>query len=483
MSRRIERALVALALAVPSLAYAQATAKPAEPAPSTWRAAAVNLTRFESWSFFDPPPTGGNPDSQFVGNRLRVSLSRSWKRVDVAGSLQYVQFGGLPSRAIGPGFLGTGGLYYFHANSTTARGVFVPALNLRLKLPHGLTILGGRFGYTSGAESASGHPRIETIKRSRIDSRLVGDFEWSLFQRSFDGIRGDVDRRRWHASAAWLRPTQGGFENSAGTSLDGVDLGAFTLSARPGAVMPASETTAFSYVYSDDRLVTARPDNTGLAATRARITVTAIGGSVVGSARAGAVETDWLGWYAYQAGSWYGQSHRAQAFSLEGGVQRPKGWQPWLRTGYSYASGDGDPRDNRHETFFMMVPTVRRFAFTTIYAPMNLRETFVEFIVRPSTRLRARADVRRLWLADGADRWYSGSGATQRAGSFFGYAGRSSGGHTGLGTAVQGAADVTLGRHWSVNAFAGGMHGGRVVRTLFRGEWARFIYLESLIQF
>ncbi len=463
-------------------ANGQATGKSADPPAASWRANVTNLTRFESWSFFEPPPAGGDPDSTFVGNRLRLALSRSWPRVDVAGALQYVQFGWLPTQAVGPGFLGTGALYYFHAGSTSSHAVYAPALNIRFKLPKGITILAGRFAYTSGAEAASGNARIETIKRSRVDSRLVGEFEWSLYQRAFDGIRGDFDRRGWHASAAWLRPTQGGFEESAGKSLSAVDVGSFTLTLRPGTLAAATDVAAFAYTYSDARFVTARPDNTGLTAARASVTVGTFGGSAIGSARARSVDIDWLGWYAQQAGSWYGQKHRARSLALEGGLQWRSAWQPWIRGGYLHASGDDDPRDDRHETFFPALPTVRRYSFTTIYAPMNLRDAFVELIIRPSSRVRGRADVRRLWLADSADRWYAGSGATSNTGTYFGFAGRVSGGHTGLGSVIEGAVDVTVARRWSVNGFAGVMHGGRVVSTLFRGAWARFAYLETVVQ-
>lgn len=463
--------------------YGQPPTAPAAPPSSSWRANVTNLTRFESWSFFEPPPNGGDPDSTFAGNRLRLTLTRNWPRVDVAGALQYVQFGGLPTRAVGPGFLGTGALYYFHGGSPSSHGLYVPAISIRLKLPKGVTIQAGRFGYTSGAEAPSGNSRIEAVKRSRMDSRLIGDFEWSLYQRAFDGIRGDIDRRGWHVSAAYLRPTQGGFEESAGKSLGKVDLGAFTATWRPGALVPATDVTAFAYLYSDDRLVSARPDNTGLAASRARVTVSTFGASAIGSARTGRVDLDWLGWYAFQSGSWYEQDHRGYSLALEAGVQWPKGWQPWVRAGYLHASGDDNPRDGRHGTYFPTLPTVRRYSFTTIYAPMNLRDTFVELILRPSARVRGRADVRWLDLAQGADRWYAGSGATQRTGTFFGYAGRASGGQTDFGTVVEGSLDVTLGRHWSINGFFGAMDGGAVVSSLFRGRWARFAYLESVIQY
>jgi hypothetical protein len=130
-----------------------------------------------------------------------------------------------------------------------------------------------------------------------------------------------------------------------------------------------------------------------------------------------------------------------------------------------------------------MVPTVRKYSMTTAYSTMNLNDLFAEIIVKPTKRVTARADVRRLWLAEAADRWYAGSGATQRTGSFFGYAGRRSGGSTDLAPfALEGAADVTLATHWSANAFVGAIRGGDAVASSFQGRWLRFFYLESVVQ-
>ena len=98
-------------------------------------------------------------------------------------------------------------------------------------------------------------------------------------------------------------------------------------------------------------------------------------------------------------------------------------------------------------------------------------------------RVTARVDARRLRLARATDRWYAGCGATQQRGSTFGYAGRVSSDATELGTVLEGAADVTLGPHWSVNGFIGTIRGGRLVRTLFAGRSLRFAYLESVLRF
>jgi hypothetical protein len=114
---------------------------------------------------------------------------------------------------------------------------------------------------------------------------------------------------------------------------------------------------------------------------------------------------------------------------------------------------------------------------------MNLADGFAELLVRPAPRVSARVDARRVRLAQANDRWYAGSGATRREGPYFGYAGRASGGQTDLGAVVEGAVDVTVNPHWSINGFIGGMRGGPVVQTLFAGRWLRFAYVEQVLQF
>jgi hypothetical protein len=256
-----------------------------------------------------------------------------------------------------------------------------------------------------------------------------------------------------------------------------------TFALRPSVAVRATDVNLFALHYRDTRPVRARPDNTGLGAERVDVGISTLGASAIGSAQRGRGEVDWFAWFAGQTGSWYSERHRAWSLALEGGYQWTAPWRPWLRGGILHASGDDDPRDGRHGTFFPMLPTVRKYVFTASYAPMNLRDLFVELSVRPTPRLTARVDARRLSLAESADLWYSGSGAGQRIGSSFGYAGRRSSGLTGLGSVAEGAADVTLNRHWSINGFVGVIRGGSVVTSLFAGEWLRFGYLESVVQF
>jgi hypothetical protein len=452
-------------------------------ADDAWRVSLANVTRVESWHFFDPPPTGGDPSYQFLANRLRVSLAGRWPRADFDTAVQFVQFAGLPATAVGPGALGTGALYYMHSGQSDARSVYLRTLALRLRPGGGVTLQAGRFGYTSGAEAPSGSPTVEAIKRSRLDSRLIGEFEWSIFQRSFDGVRVDVDRKRWHATGGWMVPTQGGFEDDAGRRRRGVNVAAVTLSAKPDTVLRSTEVALFGYRYRDTRDVTSRPDNTGRSTLRADITVITFGASAVRARPTARGESELLAWFAGQAGDWYGQPHRAWSLALEAGHEWKARARPRVRGGYLHASGDQNPTDHRHGTFFANVPTVRKYSLTTVYAPMNLRDVFAECVLRPHSRLIVRGDLRQLWLAEANDRWYGGSGATASTGGFFGYAGRPSGGSTGLGTVAEGSADMRLGRYWSVNGFVGVIHGGNVVASSFVNRWLRFAYLESVVQF
>jgi hypothetical protein len=477
----------ALCSAAPLYAQAPPPAQaPAATAPQpTFVPVLRNLTRLESWSFFEPPPGGGNPDYAHIGNRLTFGAEARHRRVDGTLLLQYVQFGGLPADAVGPGPLGTGGAYFQHAGRTDSRQLYLRALNVRFKqLFPGFDLQVGRMGYTSGAEWVSGVPKIEAVKRQRLDARLLGEFEWSIYQRAYDGLRADWTGEAVRVTGSVLRPTQGGFEDAAGVSIDNITVVSGVATFRPNAPVRGAEWQVFSHYYDDSRAVAGRPDNTGRPASRVDVQIATIGTSLVGAWNTGAGQGDALVWLAAQGGSWYEQTHRGFSIAAEAGHQWPRaGWQPWVRAGLLYASGDDDPGDDRHGTFFQVLPTVRRFSLSTVYNLMNLNDRFVQVLLRPRPALGLRADVHWLSLANAADGWYSGSGATQEEGRIFGYAMRPSGGARGLGTIVEGAADYTVNRHLNVNAYLGVMRGGDVVRRSFRGDRLTFGYVETQLRF
>jgi hypothetical protein len=381
--------------------------------------------------------------------------------------------------------LGTGGAYFDASGDTASRQVYLKYLSVKLRdLAAGLDVQAGRFGYASGAEAPSGIPKIETVKRQRVDSRLIGEFEWSLYQRSFDGARADYRRGAYQVTAAWLRPTQGGFEEDANAHMARVNVGAVALSVKPGAWIPRTDMQLFLYRYDDTRSVRARPDNSGRGAPAVDVGVTTIGASLVSAQPAGKGELDTLLWSAGQFGDWYGDEHAAWAIAAEAGYQwSAAAWRPWVRGGLNFSSGDGDPGDASHGTFFQMLPTARKYAFSAVYTQMNLRDVFAQIILRPLPALSVRADLHGLDLASEADRWYFGSGAIQNQGAAFGFGTRTSGGARALGSIVEGSVEYAISPHWTVGGYAGRMAGGDVVESSFAGDRLTFAYVESLIQF
>ena len=261
-------------------------------------------------------------------------------------------------------------------------------------------------------------------------------------------------------------------------------LFAANLGVKPAALGRRTDLQLFGLYYDDRREVRGRPDNTGLTAPRADVGITTAGAALTGVYPTPAGALDAFVWAAGQGGNWYEQDHAAYSLALEAGHRFPAvPWAPWVRAGINYASGDDDPRDNQHGTFFQVLPTGRKYAFSATYSQMNLRDIFGGVLVQPRANLTARLDIRRLDLAQAQDRWYSGSGATQSRGTFFGYAGRASGGQTDLGTVIESSADLALNRNWSVNAYVGRIAGGEVVRTLFAGDRLTFFYVEHVVGF
>lgn len=445
-----------------------------------------NWTRVEAWSFFEPRPGGGDPDYTTFANRLFAGIRHTGPRHEAIAALQYVQFAGLPEASIGPGPLGTGAAYFDHNRRSDSRGIYVRLANLQVRriLP-GLDIRGGRMAYTSGAEITSGDPGVESVKRMRLDSRLVGEFEWSMYQRTYDGIRGDWSNgRALQGTGVALWPTQGGFEEGAGRTMTAVRVLGGTFGARASKPVRRPDLQAFIYNYRDTRAVAARPDNSGRGASTVDVDITTFGGTIVGAYSTGSGRTDILLWLAAQRGDWYGDSHSALAFAAEAGYQWPGvPGTPWVRVGWNRASGDEDGADGEHGTFFPMLPTVRKYSLSATYATMNLDDRFAQVIARPHPTVTVRGDVHWLRLAEPADLWYAGSGATQRRGTIFGYAGRRSGGSTSFGTALEGSADWTITPHWSINAYLGWIRGSDVVRASFAGDRLTFAYFENVLQF
>lgn len=449
-----------------------------------------NVTRVESWSYFQPyiDPLAaltrepiGDPDYTFIADRAELGVLVEGSRFDLSGAFNYVRLENLPGDAIGPGALGAGAFYFAAAGVRYSYQLYLSELILRAKTrDHRLSAAIGRMHYASGGEQVSAFPSLETVKRERLYSRLIGDFEWSLYQRRFDGVRIDIDRAAWRLTSSAFLATQGGYEESANLSMPKVQLGSVVLTGKSPA---PREWQAFGHFYRDRRASAAVVDNTFSRDRPVDVTIAAFGGSHARVAATRSGELDTVAWVAGQLGDWYGQPHRAVSVAAEIGHHWTTArMRPWLRAGYLYASGDRDPFDNRHGTFFQMLPSSRKYALSSVYAQMNLSDLFIQLLAEPG-RFKTRLDLHRVSLARGADLWYQGSGATSSTGRFFGFAGRIAGGATALGTVLEGTVEVPIKKYWSLNGYVGTMRGGDVVKRMFAGTTLVTGYVENVIRF
>jgi hypothetical protein len=474
------------------LLFLQASSGWAQTAPTPVQAGGVTISgslrsRVEAWNWFGEAPQG---DYTFTGSLARLGASQSRKTIDwnVEAAIPFLL--GLPTDAVAPGAagaLGLGGNYYAaNGNRSYIAHFFIRQAAVRFKRLGGVagqSLRAGRFEFVDGTETTPAEATLAALKRDRIAHRLIGSFAFSHVGRTVDGAQYAIDRGRWNVTAAAFRPTCGVFDVDGGCDVR-VDVFYGAATRMASAAPHASEWRAFAIAYDDERPGLLKVDNRPAAVRRADtgdIAIATFGGHYLRADKTDAGTFDLLAWGAVQTGSWGAQSQRAGAFAAEAGWQPPTAWNPWLRGGWSFGSGDGSATDATHGTFFQLLPTPRIYARTPFFNMMNTQDVFGEAVLRPSKRVTIRGDVHSLRLSTATDLWYQGGGAYQP--ESFGYAGRPSNGGTGLSVLADVSADVAVSPHLSAGAYAGHASSGAVPDAIYAGGGARFAYLELLIRF
>jgi hypothetical protein len=187
--------------------------------------------------------------------------------------------------------------------------------------------------------------------------------------------------------------------------------------------------------------------------------------------------------YGYgQLGDWQSQDHSAWAYGVELGYQLSSVWaKPWMRLGINSASGDPDPNDDLHQTFFQILPTAWLYAQFPFYNMMNNQDVFVQWIAEPHPMVSTRVDFHWLRVNSSADLAYFGGGATKN--DFFGYGGVPAKGRHELAYLVHTMLTVKPTNFFTINAFYAHAFGQGVINANFTGRGANYGFLEGIISF
>ncbi|HEX3351833.1 MAG TPA: alginate export family protein [Terriglobales bacterium] len=445
-------------------------------------------TRAEGWNWFEG--NTGNSDYPLWNSLLRIGIGQTRERLDWFAEMEQPSILGLPNDAVVPapqGQLGLGGTYFAaNNNQTNNASVFLKQAFVDLKHLGPARLKLGRFEYFDGTEVKAKDPFLAAVVQSRISSRLISNFAFAAVQRTFDGGQFSLNGGQNHFTFFSARPTAGVFQTDGMNELDvEVYYGAYTRSV--DTPHGSGQLRVFGLGYVDDRNTVLKTDNRPAPVRTAdlgKVELATYGGNyvqVINAKNAG--KFDFLVWGVYQGGSWGALTQRASAFVGEIGWQPAvKHLKPWLSAGYSYGSGDSNPNDSTHGTFFQVLTTPRQYARFPFYNMMNNEDFYGTLNLKPVSKLALRTEAHALRLASAADLWYLGGGAFQP--KTFGYTGRPSNGSRGLANVWDLSADYQVTQSFSTTLYYGHAWGKSVIAKIYpKDANGQLIFLETNYHF
>ncbi|MGB2691348.1 MAG: alginate export family protein [Thermodesulfobacteriota bacterium] len=376
----------------------------------------VNIKfRNELWNTFQKEDSDTDRTYDFFLVRARAYIDFNWEHVSFHVMGQGIKAFNLPEN----GAFGAGVSYFNASDEKSNPGNFqIVEAYIHLKNLRGFYFKGGRMGFKDGGQVLyKDSPTLNWIIQKRLSERLIGNWDWTLVGRRFDGGSGGYSNDIFDINLMGANVTFGGFDIPDGLwkDLDTVALfgGAFTL--KKGVLLENTQFQIFNYFYFDNRT----PAIT-LAGDDLKINTTGV--SMAGAYPLSSGVLDTMLWFAFQLGDFGTLDQKALAFIAELGYQfSSTPWSPWLRFGVAYASGDGDPNDSTYGTFFNLVPTNHKwygYADTTAFS--NIIDVYNQILLTPHKKVFIGLEGHLFWLASDDEVWIGGAGPFND--SAFGYA-------------------------------------------------------------
>jgi hypothetical protein len=448
-----------------------------------------NRLRGEFVDWFAPPPGSATPTNQynFIGNKFQLGLRLTHEWFELFAQFQDSTVAHVPTDGVG-----VGATYFANTrrqlqNGTILRNAWVSTN--RLFGVSGLLAKGGRQLYSDGAEAKARSATLKWIQNNRIAQRLIGPFDYTHVGRSFDGGVLGYAGERGNVTGFFFNPTFGGFDINANPQLNintaGVSFNLDEVEKAPSPLLRNTIARLFWLYYDDNRDIVF-VDNRPLAARQAdrgqAAVLHTVGASAAHVEALGPGQADGMAYGFGQIGQWQSLEQRAWAYGVELGYRLQQVWaQPWMRLGINSASGDQNPNDGIHQTFFQMLPTAWLYAQFPFYNMMNNQDVFAQWILDPDPRVSFRLDFHWLRLSSGNDLLYSGGGATKN--NFFGFAGLPANGENELAYLTSFYLTVRPTSFLSFNALYAHAFGQAVISQTSAGNDGNYGFLEAVLSF
>jgi Alginate export len=442
--------------------------------------------RGEAWDWF---LRDSRTQYAYGQSLVRLAIGQRRNRFDWKLELAQPTLVGLPSDAVVAGSgepLGLGATYFAaNGGQRNSAAVFLKQAFISFKGfgTNGSHLRIGRFEFSDGLEVKPPDETLAALKRDRLANRLIGDAGWTVAGRSFDGLKLSYDRDEGNISLLAARATEGVYQTDGLREMD-VDVLYAAYTRQIPAPLATSELRVFAAGYHDGRGVL-KTDNRPLAlrqADTANIRIGTFGGHFISAWKTPIGKWDALLWGAAQTGRWGVLDHRANVIDVELGWH-PRGiWgKPWLRASAFRASGDPNPNDTHHETFFQMLPTNQQYARIPFYTFLNTLDFTGQLVMQLHPRLLLHSQVHKVKLTKQADLWYQGTGAFQN--SSFGYEGTPSGGRGGLANYLDTSIQYRATSHLDMTFYVGALSGKAVMTSLTHGRKGGMAYIEMQYSF
>ncbi len=268
------------------------------------------------------------------------------------------------------------------------------------------------------------------------DQRLLGDFDWNNFGRTFDGFVAHAE-----IGKAWLDAFYGSPVLIQPTKLnpdDGHDrLGGAWFSTKEWL----GQVTEIYVLYRrhTNAINNGQAQETWTPGVRVRSLPCAYG------------NWDYEGEFNGQAGKvassttpLVSKDHEAFASHIQGGYTWTKTpGKPRVGLLYDYASGNSNPNGSSDTSFQNLFPTNHKFyGAMDLFAWRNVHDGALNLSAEPVKDVTVKLDLHTFWLAETADAWYRANGSTTIRPAA---TSRDVSGHVGE------EVDLTLG--WKVNRF------------------------------